>query len=121
MTIKLFPTRREVMTAAAALAAAAPASRLMAQNQPTPFRDAKARSETVKGVVFESRSGGVARQEGDPGLAGVLVSNGREVVRTGPDGAYSLPVEDGAAIFVIKPSGYAVPADAATRLPRFSY
>src|SRR5262249_49642130 len=25
------------------------------------------------------------------------------------------------AIFVIKPSGYAVPADAATRLPRFSY
>ena len=119
MTSKPCPTRRDLMTAAAALAAAAPARRLLAQNEPAP--GARARRETVKGVVFESRSGALVRQAGDPGRAGVLVSNGREVVRTGADGAYSLPVEDGAAIFVIKPSGYAVPLDAATRLPRFSY
>ncbi len=120
MTIAPFPTRRELMTAAAALAAAAPARRLMAQNQTAPLPEAKARREWVKGIVFESRTGALVRQAGDPALAGVLVSNGREVVRTGADGGYSLPVEDGAAIFVIKPSGYAIPLGEA-QLPRFSY
>jgi hypothetical protein len=84
---------------------------------PAPGREIS--RETAKGVVFESRTGGRERQKGDTGLGGVLVSNGREVVRTGPDGGYSLPVEDGMAIFVIKPTGYAVPLDEATRLPRF--
>ncbi len=121
MPIKSFPTRRDLMTAAAALAAAVPARRLTAQTHPVPPPEAKTRRDTVNGVVFESRTGAVARQAGDPGLAGVLVSNGREAVRTGSDGAYSLPAVDGAAIFVIKPSGYSVPLDAATRLPRFSY
>lgn len=121
MKTQSFPTRRDLMSGAAALAAAAPVRRLMAQNQQTTLPEAKSRRDTVKGVVFESRTGSVARQAGDPGLAGVLVSNGREIVRTGADGAYTLPAVDGAAIFVIKPSGYAVPLDAATRLPRFSY
>jgi hypothetical protein len=121
MKTQPFPTRRDLMTGAAALVAAAPARRLMAQNQPAPLPEAKIRRETAAGIVFESRTGALTRQAGDPGLAGVLVSNGREVVRTGADGGYSLPVEDGAAIFVIKPSGYTVPLDAATRLPRFSY
>jgi C terminal of Calcineurin-like phosphoesterase/N terminal of Calcineurin-like phosphoesterase/Calcineurin-like phosphoesterase len=121
MTNEPFPTRRDLMKAAVALAAAGPARGLMAQTQPNPQPEAKAARETVKGVVFESRTGALVRQAGDPGLAGVLVSNGREVVRTGADGGYSLPVEDGAAIFVIKPSGYAVPEDETTRLPRFSY
>ena len=119
MTIEPFPSRRDLMAAAAALVAAIPASGLMAEDQPRP--QAEARRQTVKGIVYESRSGAQTSQAGDPGLPGVLVSNGREVVRTGADGAYSLPAEDGAAIFVIKPSGYAVPLDETTRLPRFSY
>jgi len=45
----------------------------------------------------------------------------REVVRTGPDGGLQSAVEDGMAVFVIKPTGYAVPLDDATQLPRFSY
>jgi hypothetical protein len=50
------------------------------------------------------------RQKGDPGLAGVLVSNGREVVRTGPDGGYSLPIEDGMAVAPDRP-GHGVSFD----------
>jgi len=122
MTFAPFLSRRDVMTAAAALAAVAPAPRLLAKDQPVPAPErGTAPGVTVKGTVFESRTGALERQGGDPGLAGIMVSNGREIVRTDADGTYSLPAEDGTAIFVIKPSGYKVPLDAATRLPRFSY
>jgi hypothetical protein len=121
MTSDPFLSRRDLMTAAA-LAAAAPARNLFAKDQPAPAPEhGTAPGETVRGTVFESRTGALTRQAGDPGLAGVLVSNGRDVVRTGADGSYSLPAEDGTAIFVIKPSGYSVPLEEATRLPWFSY
>jgi hypothetical protein len=121
MTLNAFPSRRDLMITAATLAAAAPARGLTAKDDTAPAPRREISHETAKGVVFESRTGGRERQKGDTGLGGVLVSNGREVVRTGPDGGYSLPVEDGMAVFVIKPTGYAVPLDEATRLPRFSY
>ena len=73
------------------------------------------------GVVFEDRSGGGRRQAADRGIAGVLVSNGREVVRTDGEGRYALPVGEEAIIFVIKPTGYAVPLERGTLLPRFYY
>ncbi|HEY6257740.1 MAG TPA: calcineurin-like phosphoesterase family protein [Xanthobacteraceae bacterium] len=76
---------------------------------------------TASGVVFEDRSGRAARQPGDPGIPGVLVSNGREVVRTDSEGRYSLPLDDATVIFVIKPTGYAVPLERGTMLPRFYY
>jgi hypothetical protein len=115
------PSRRDLLTAAAALAAAAPAKSLFAQDLAAPLLERETAKETVTGTVFESRSGARARQAGDPGIAGVLVSNGREVVRTGADGRYRLPIEDGMAVFVIKPTDYAVPLDEETKLPRFSY
>ena len=121
MTVNAYPSRRELMAAAATLAAAAPARGLAAKDETVPAPTCETSHKTVKGVVFESGTGARERREGDPGLAGVLVSNGHEVVRTGPGGGYSLPIEDGMAVFVIKPAGYAVPLDEATRLPRFSY
>jgi hypothetical protein len=75
----------------------------------------------VTGVVFEDLSGVGVRQAGDPGLAGVLVSNGRDVVSTDRDGRYTLPVDDETIIFVIKPTGYRVPVDPTVMLPRFYY
>ena len=75
---------------------------------------------TVSGIVYES-STGEPHRAGLPGVAGVLVSNGREVVRTDAQGRYTLPIDDEAVIFVIKPSGYAVPTDPATNLPRFYF
>ena len=109
---ELKPSRRDVVKygAAAALSAAiAPLGQAFAAD-----------SGAVSGIVYENRSGGVHRQASDPGIAGVLVSNGRDVVKTDADGRYTLPLEDGDVIFVIKPTGYAVPVDA-DMLPRFYY
>ena len=81
-------------------------------------------AETVlwaQGTVFEARTEADERQSGDPGIPGVLVSNGRDVVRTDADGHYRLPIWDGAPIFVIKPRGWAVPLDPVTQLPRHHY
>ena len=108
----LKPSRRDVMhygAAAAVAGAFAPVDRLFAAD-----------AATVSGVVYENRSGGVRRQPGDPGIAGVLVSNGRDVVKTDAAGRYTLPIADETIVFVIKPSGYAVPVDA-DNLPRFYY
>ena len=49
----------------------------------------------------------------------MLVSNGRDVAITGPDGRYTLPLPDEATIFVIKPVGFMPPIELLTNLPRF--
>jgi calcineurin-like phosphoesterase family protein len=106
------PSRREVVTGGAAAAVSAvvlPADAFSAGG-----------SGTVSGTVYENRSGGARRAAGDPGIAGVLVSNGREVAKTDAAGRYALPIDDESVVFVIKPTGYAVPVDA-QMLPRFYY
>jgi hypothetical protein len=81
-----------------------------------PGGEAAARAPT--GVVFEDRNGSGVREAGEPGLAGVLVSDGTEVVRTAADGSYALPAPPGALLFVIKPPGMSVP-EGPHHLPRF--
>jgi hypothetical protein len=107
-------TRRAVVKGGAATAATLAAASV-------PLRAGLAQNATVTGVVFEDRSGTGRRQAGDPGVPGVLVSNGREVARTDASGRYSLPIEDEAVIFVIKPTGWMVPVEPGTMLPRFYY
>jgi len=106
-------TRRDVMKGGAAAAALAATS--------VPLRPSMAQGATVSGVVFEDRSGTGRRQPDDPGIAGVLVSNGREVAKTDASGRYSLPVDEETIVFVIKPTGYMVPVEPGTMLPRFYY
>ncbi|KMO27061.1 Cna protein B-type domain containing protein, partial [Methylobacterium variabile] len=106
-------TRRDTVAGAAALALAPLAAR------------AQAGPATVTGIVYEDHGGRGPGSSGrraadDPGLPDVLVSNGREVVRTDAQGRYSLPVGDEAVIFVIKPTGFSLP-QGADGLPRFSY
>jgi hypothetical protein len=75
----------------------------------------RADAATVSGRVFEDKDG-----PGQPsGLAGVLVSNGKDVAVTDADGRYTLPLPEEAAIFVIKPAGFMPPVDPTTNLPRF--
>jgi hypothetical protein len=74
----------------------------------------------ASGTVFEARSGGVQRRQGDPGLADVLVSNGRDVTKTDADGRWWLPLAHGESVFVIKPSNWDTP-HSPHGLPRFSY
>jgi hypothetical protein len=74
----------------------------------------------ARGTVFEDGSGTGLGRPGDRGLPGILVSNGRDVVRTDRDGRWSLPVAEGDSVFVIKPSGWSTPLGA-VGLPSFSY
>src|SRR5277367_2407144 len=105
-------TRREVLIGAAgglALAAIEP-HRAAAQD---------AQGTQVTGLVFEDRDGSGAAGDANPGLPGVLVSNGREIAVTGADGRYALPLPDEATIFVVKPAGFMPPLEPETNLPRF--
>lgn len=76
--------------------------------------------ETATGVVFEDLNGSGERDEGEPGVPDVSVSNGRDVVTTDTAGRYSVGVTGETIIFVTKPSGYMVPVDE-DQLPRFYY
>lgn len=61
---------------------------------------------TIRGTVFHSRSGTGVREAGDPGIAGVLVSNGVDIAVTHADGSWELPFIPGEFIFVVKPTGW---------------
>ena len=109
-------TRRDLlMSAAGGLALAAIEPRGGAAED-APEKQAAAK---VSGLVFEDRDGSGVASAANPGLPGVLVSNGREVAVTGLDGRYALPLPDEATIFVVKPAGFTPPLDAGTNLPRF--
>lgn len=85
---------------------------MAAASAPTP--------QAAKGVVFEDLDGDGSRDAAEPGLAGVPVSNGLEVVTTDANGRYTLPVDDETIIFVSKPAGYMVPVNE-VQLPQFYY
>lgn len=77
----------------------------------------------LAGVVFEDRNRDGRRQRGEPGVAGVLVSNGSDVVRTDADGRYNLSIHEqpgGTTVFITKPAGYEVPLNA-QNVPQFAY
>ena len=66
------------------------------------------------GVVFEDRDGDGLQGPGEPGLAGIRVSDGEAVVASGRDGGYRLPRRPDARqgdrpgfVFVVKPAGHA--------------
>ena len=58
------------------------------------------------GTVFEDRDGDGRHDPGEPGVAGIALSNGRDVVRSDRAGRYQLPRRAGAETFVLKPAGY---------------
>jgi hypothetical protein len=80
---------------------------------------ARADTATVSGLVFEDKDGSGKPGPGNSGLAGVLVSNGKDIAVTDADGRYTLPLPEEAVIFVVKPAGFMPPVDLATNLPRF--
>lgn len=76
--------------------------------------------ETARGVVYLDANRNQQRDDGEAGLEGVSVSNGRTVVQTGADGRYAVPVRESDVLFVTKPAGYMVPVDE-NNLPQFYY
>lgn len=76
--------------------------------------------ETVTGVVFHDLNRDGRRQPDEPGIEGILVSNGLDVVRTGADGQYELPVRADMSVSVVQPRGWRTPTDE-TWIPQFAY
>ena len=101
-------TRRALLTGVGSSALAAGAAPVRAQ-----------RRSVISGTVFHDRSGTGRRRASDPGIADVMVSNGRDVARTDDGGRWRLPVEDGDTVFVIKPPHWSTPL--AGSLPCFSF
>ncbi len=77
-------------------------------------------AEMARGVVFEDLNNDGRYQDSEPGVPGVAVSNGIDVVGTDDDGRYRIAIEEGDTLFLTKPSGWAVPLSA-EELPRFYF
>lgn len=75
---------------------------------------------TARGRVYEDANGNNQYDDGEKLLAGIRVSNGREVVKTDEQGNWQLPTDDDTIFFVIKPRGYRVAQDE-LNLSRFYY
>ncbi len=67
------------------------------------------RAELARGVVFHDQNGNGTREPSEPGIPGVHVSNGLDIVTTDSNGAYQLAVDDDAILFVIKPRNWRPP------------
>lgn len=93
---------------------AAPVARAIGVDEP------ESGQRMAEGFVFHDRNGNGRRDLGEPGVEGVCVSNGLEVVKTDRDGRWRLPMGDDTVFFVVKPSGWSVPVDS-HNLPQFHY
>ncbi|WP_447925116.1 calcineurin-like phosphoesterase C-terminal domain-containing protein [Georgenia muralis] len=65
----------------------------------------------LDGTVFADKNGNSVQDTNEQGLAGVTVSNGRDVTTTDGQGRYELPAYDNMTVFVTQPRGYQVPVD----------
>ncbi len=67
--------------------------------------------DVLDGAVFDDRNRNSQQDAGERGIAGVEVSNGREIVTTDRQGRYEISVRDGETVFLTQPAGYQVPVD----------
>ncbi|WP_077690010.1 MULTISPECIES: calcineurin-like phosphoesterase C-terminal domain-containing protein [Nocardiopsis] len=74
----------------------------------------------LTGRVFVDADRNSASDDDEAGLAGVMVTNGRDVVRTDGEGRYRLPAFDNMTVSITQPSGYQVPMDE-HNIPQFHY
>lgn len=79
-----------------------------------------AQDNLISGHVFHDLNADGVRQFEEPGLAGIKVSNGDDVVLSAADGSYVLPVLDDMSVMVIQPSGWSVPLNLHS-VPQFFY
>lgn len=75
---------------------------------------------TIAGTVFHDANRNSRLDAGESGVAGVLVSNGLDIVRTDANGAYELAVRDDMDLTIVQPAGWRVPTDR-NWVPQFSY
>jgi outer membrane protein assembly factor BamB len=61
---------------------------------------------TISGKVFEDRNGNGNLDDSEPGIARVVVSDGKNLVQTSKTGDYELESEAGRIVFVTLPKGF---------------
>ena len=111
-------TALAVQTTAAAPAAAAPAGgsdwdtgAYRGKVEVVPADGTGGDRRVLTGRVFLDSDRDSSSDRRERGVAGVTVSNGRDVVTTDRHGRYRLPAFDNMTVFVTQPSGYQVPVD----------
>lgn len=62
--------------------------------------------DSARGTVFLNANRNLKLDADETGIAGVMVSNGREVVMTAEDGSYTLPAYGDMNLFITRPAGY---------------
>ncbi|WP_346768945.1 calcineurin-like phosphoesterase family protein [Crystallibacter degradans] len=67
--------------------------------------------ETLDGSVFDDKNRNSVQDNGERGLGGVTVSNGRDITTTDSQGRYELPAFENMTVFATQPRGYQVPVD----------
>ncbi len=77
-------------------------------------------AEEATGRVFHDQNNNGIHDSGEPGLAGIPVSNQKEVSVTDDSGQWSLPCDDDTIFFVIKPKNWQTPVND-QQLPQFYY
>lgn len=75
---------------------------------------------SISGIVFHDLNQNGVLNEGEPGVPGVLVSNGLDWVRTDQHGMYSIAVRQDMDLTIVQPSGWRVPTDQ-RMIPQFFY
>lgn len=102
------------------LATGFPVSASLWTAEPEVIRGENGDGSVISGIVFEDRNEDGRHDPDEPGVPGVLVSNGLDVVKTGEDGTYQLAVRPDMNLTVVQPSGWETPTDA-RRVPQFFY
>ena len=80
----------------------------------------RAADATARGTVFIDANRNSRLDEGERGLEGAMVSNGREVALTDAHGRYELPAYDDMNLFLTKPAGHDAPVSE-EMVPQFFY
>lgn len=74
----------------------------------------------ARGIVFHDVNANGIHDPDEPGLPGVRVSDGLQIVRTNAEGRYELPISSDAVLYVIKPRDWMTPLSE-DRLPKSYY
>lgn len=91
-----------------------------AHEGPEHQHDADEKQFVARGVVFDDANGNRKRNDGEAGVAGIRISNGRDIVKTNESGEYEIRVDDDDIVFVIKPRDWVAPLNK-DNLPQFFY
>lgn len=74
--------------------------------------------QIVTGTVFHDQNNNGERDHGETGVNSVMVSNGKDIVKTDIYGRYRISVEDNTVLFLIKPKNWTTQVDE-NNIPQF--